>query len=310
MGLTLGRAKIFEHVAGIVVTPSMHDVLAAEAEVSKAHAQARSLERLALQIIGLRLMGYAGIHLSGIHDTEQLDAPSAASNTGRHACTRWSNGPRPGERAGRCPACRMSPSIRPAPTGDWANPGQRLAQGDRALLPAARPAFTAVQPPQPTEPGLRLGRATPAVEHPTGARVLHRRNAVRKGLWSGATPAVPAAWKTPSTSARKPAPKAWPTALRRHHAQPLRVRRPRVHPQREVPHRQGRPANRCAHRTPDPLHRRRQPPPQLLAHLVPSPAATTTIAKPCGSGLAPQSTTEATLKAPALHASEVPELDN
>ncbi|MFO3721968.1 methylenetetrahydrofolate reductase C-terminal domain-containing protein [Pseudomonas sp. HLMP] len=72
MGLTLGRARIFEQVAGIVVTPSMRDLLEAEAALSKAHAQARSLERLALQIIGLRLMGYAGIHLSGIHDVEQL----------------------------------------------------------------------------------------------------------------------------------------------------------------------------------------------------------------------------------------------
>lgn len=72
MALTLGRARIFEQVAGIVVTPSMLALLTAEAAVSKAHAQARSLDRLALQIIGLRLMGYAGIHLSGIHDMAQL----------------------------------------------------------------------------------------------------------------------------------------------------------------------------------------------------------------------------------------------
>lgn len=72
MALTLGRARIFEQVAGIVVTPSMLDLLEAEAAVSRAHAQARSLDRLALQIIGLRLMGYAGIHLSGIHDLAQL----------------------------------------------------------------------------------------------------------------------------------------------------------------------------------------------------------------------------------------------
>lgn len=72
MALTLSRARIFEQVAGIVVTPSMLALLEAETAVSKAHAQARSLDRLALQIIGLRLMGYAGIHLSGIHDVEQL----------------------------------------------------------------------------------------------------------------------------------------------------------------------------------------------------------------------------------------------
>jgi len=74
MGLTLGRAKMLEHVAGVVLTPSMRAVLEAEDAVSKAYAQARSVERLAIQIVGLKLMGYAGIHLSGIHDAPQLAA--------------------------------------------------------------------------------------------------------------------------------------------------------------------------------------------------------------------------------------------
>lgn len=77
MSLTHGRASMLDHVAGVTVTPSMLAMLEAEAAVSKAHAQARSVERLALQIIGVKLMGYAGVHLSGIHAVEQLLALEA-----------------------------------------------------------------------------------------------------------------------------------------------------------------------------------------------------------------------------------------
>lgn len=72
MGLTQNRAAMLEHVPGVVISASMRGVLAAEERISKTHAKARSTDRLALQIIGLKLMGYAGIHLSGIHDVEQL----------------------------------------------------------------------------------------------------------------------------------------------------------------------------------------------------------------------------------------------
>lgn len=77
MSLTHGRASMLEHVAGVTVTPSMLAMLEAEAAVSKSHAQARSVERLALQVIGVKLMGYAGVHLSGIHAEEQLLALEA-----------------------------------------------------------------------------------------------------------------------------------------------------------------------------------------------------------------------------------------
>ncbi|GHC25545.1 methylenetetrahydrofolate reductase [Kushneria pakistanensis] len=74
MALTFKNATLLEKVPGVVVTASMRDLLAAEAAVSRAYARERSLFRLGLQIIGLRLMGYAGIHLSGIHTPEQLQA--------------------------------------------------------------------------------------------------------------------------------------------------------------------------------------------------------------------------------------------
>lgn len=72
MSLTHGRAAMLDHVAGVTVTPSMRDMLEAETAVSKAYAQARSVDRLALQIMGVRLMGYAGVHLSGVHALNQL----------------------------------------------------------------------------------------------------------------------------------------------------------------------------------------------------------------------------------------------
>lgn len=77
MRLTHGRAAMLDHVAGVTVTPSMRALLEAEAAESKAFAQARSVDRLALQIIGVKLMGYAGVHLSGIHALEQLLALEA-----------------------------------------------------------------------------------------------------------------------------------------------------------------------------------------------------------------------------------------
>ncbi len=74
MALTEGRAAMLDHVAGVTVTPSMHALLKAESSVSKAYAKQRANQRLALQVIGLRLMGYAGVHLSGIHEIEQFEA--------------------------------------------------------------------------------------------------------------------------------------------------------------------------------------------------------------------------------------------
>ena len=72
MELTDKRAAVLQGVPGIVITESMRELLGREQEVSKAYASARSLERLALQIVGLQLMGYAGVHLSGLHTLDEL----------------------------------------------------------------------------------------------------------------------------------------------------------------------------------------------------------------------------------------------
>lgn len=72
MALTVRRAAHLQDVPGIVITESMRELLAREAQVSPAYAHARSLERLALQITGLQLMGYSGVHVSGVHTLDEL----------------------------------------------------------------------------------------------------------------------------------------------------------------------------------------------------------------------------------------------
>jgi methylenetetrahydrofolate reductase (NADPH) len=72
MKLTDKRAAVLQNVPGIVITESMRELLGREQQVSQAYAGARSLERLALQIVGLQLMGYAGAHVSGVHTLDEL----------------------------------------------------------------------------------------------------------------------------------------------------------------------------------------------------------------------------------------------
>lgn len=72
MELTAKRAALLKNVPGIVVTESMCELLKREQQISPDYARARSLGRLALQIVGLQLMGYAGIHLCGLHTLDDL----------------------------------------------------------------------------------------------------------------------------------------------------------------------------------------------------------------------------------------------
>lgn len=72
MRLTDSRAGVLQGVPGVVITESMRELLRREQQVSPAYANARSLERLALQIVGLQLMGYDGIHVSGVHRLDEL----------------------------------------------------------------------------------------------------------------------------------------------------------------------------------------------------------------------------------------------
>lgn len=74
MELTAKRAAVLQNVPGIFITDSMRELLGREEQVSRAYACERSLKRLALQLVGLQLMGYAGIHLSGLHTLDELQS--------------------------------------------------------------------------------------------------------------------------------------------------------------------------------------------------------------------------------------------
>lgn len=74
MQLTAKRATGLNHVPGIVITKSMRAVLDRELNVSLSYADTRSFERLGLQIVGLQLMGYAGVYVSGVHALDELIA--------------------------------------------------------------------------------------------------------------------------------------------------------------------------------------------------------------------------------------------
>ncbi|WP_175855593.1 methylenetetrahydrofolate reductase C-terminal domain-containing protein [Burkholderia anthina] len=87
MRLTDKRAAVLQAVPGVVITKSMRELLAREQQVSHAHASARSFERLALQIVGLQLMGYAGVHVSGVHTLDELLALEQAITKQRDGVT-------------------------------------------------------------------------------------------------------------------------------------------------------------------------------------------------------------------------------
>ncbi|WP_175774759.1 methylenetetrahydrofolate reductase C-terminal domain-containing protein [Burkholderia anthina] len=87
MRLTDKRAAVLQAVPGVVITESMHELLSREQQVSHAHASARSFERLALQIVGLQWMGYAGVHVSGVHTLDELLALEQAITKQRDGVT-------------------------------------------------------------------------------------------------------------------------------------------------------------------------------------------------------------------------------
>ncbi|AXK67778.1 methylenetetrahydrofolate reductase C-terminal domain-containing protein [Burkholderia sp. IDO3] len=92
MKLTDTRAAVLQAVPGVIVTESMRALLGREQQVSRAYAGARSLERLALQIVGLQLMGYAGAHVSGVHTLDELlslEQAIAEQRDGMTSLTDW-----------------------------------------------------------------------------------------------------------------------------------------------------------------------------------------------------------------------------
>ena len=74
MPVSAVRARYMRHhqLAGVTVSDSFLGLLEAEERIMVDKGAARVLRRLALQIVGLRLMGYSGVQLTGIHAPEKL----------------------------------------------------------------------------------------------------------------------------------------------------------------------------------------------------------------------------------------------
>ncbi|MFY2106382.1 methylenetetrahydrofolate reductase C-terminal domain-containing protein [Achromobacter ruhlandii] len=114
MNLSERRADVLQAVPGIVITESMRQLLGKEREVSHAYASARSLARLALQIVGLQWMGYAGVHLSGVHTLDELLLLEQAIIEQRGKVTSladWSERWQAGWRLPGAPEVRFTPGI-------------------------------------------------------------------------------------------------------------------------------------------------------------------------------------------------------
>lgn len=76
MPMTAARARyIRQHqLAGVTVTDSVLALLEAEERLLSDKGMSRVLRRLALQVLGVRLYGYSGVQITGLHSTEKLAA--------------------------------------------------------------------------------------------------------------------------------------------------------------------------------------------------------------------------------------------
>jgi ABC-type nitrate/sulfonate/bicarbonate transport system ATPase subunit/5,10-methylenetetrahydrofolate reductase len=75
MPLTAARARYMRHhqLPGVTITDSLLALLETEERALADRGRARVMRRLALQIVGVRLLGYAGVQITGLHSTEQLE---------------------------------------------------------------------------------------------------------------------------------------------------------------------------------------------------------------------------------------------
>ena len=74
--LPAARARYIRKHAlpGITITDSFMAMLEAESKTFPDHGSARVLRRLALQIVGVKLAGYAGVQITGLHAPEKVEA--------------------------------------------------------------------------------------------------------------------------------------------------------------------------------------------------------------------------------------------
>jgi len=88
MPLTAPRARYMRQhkLAGITITDSMMALLEAEATTLADKGAARALRRLALQIVGVRRAGYAGVQITAIHEPRRVGALAEAVTDAERDC--------------------------------------------------------------------------------------------------------------------------------------------------------------------------------------------------------------------------------
>src|SRR5690606_41967648 len=91
MAVTAKQTKFLKQVPGVVLSQELEQHLAYEIQANPIQAKKRSVQRLALHIVGLKIMGFAGVHLSGVHNRQALR--SEERRVGKEWRSRWCRTP-------------------------------------------------------------------------------------------------------------------------------------------------------------------------------------------------------------------------
>lgn len=88
MPMFAARARYIRshQLAGVTVTDSFLALLEAEERLMSDKGASRVLRRLALQIVGVQHLGYAGVQISGVHSPSRLEALQAEVESVRELC--------------------------------------------------------------------------------------------------------------------------------------------------------------------------------------------------------------------------------
>lgn len=89
MPLTAARARYMRHhqLPGVTITDSLLALLETEERTLADRGRARVMRRLALQIVGVRLLGYSGVQITGLHSTEQFERLESHHREIQDLCT-------------------------------------------------------------------------------------------------------------------------------------------------------------------------------------------------------------------------------
>ena len=125
--LTAARARHMRaySLPGITITDSLMRLLEDDARVSSEHATSRALRRLALQIVGVELAGFAGVQITGLHAPEKVEALERAVETANEECPNFEAWEREWTRALTDSDARVA-EVAPE-SNDWALGDERKA---------------------------------------------------------------------------------------------------------------------------------------------------------------------------------------